>query len=124
MPKLSRRERELLDAIYRLGSGSAAEIREALADPPTYTAVRTHLSNLEEKGYVRFESDGTRYIYHPVVPREEMATSVMEDVLQTFFDSRLELAVATLLSREETRLSQEQLDSLAEIVERARQEGR
>jgi len=121
---LSKRERELLDTLYRLGNGSAADIREALKNPPTYTAVRTHLSNLEQKGYVRFESDGTRYIYYPVVPREQMASSVMANVLETFFDSRIELAVATLINRDEAKISQEQLDRLAEIIEQARREGR
>jgi len=121
---LSKRERELLDTLYRLGSSSAAEIRESLKNPPTYTAVRTHLSNLEQKGYVRFESDGTRYIYHPVVPREQMASSVITNVLETFFDSSIELAVATLINREEAKISQAQLDRLAEIIEEARREGR
>jgi predicted transcriptional regulator len=121
---LSRRERQLLDALYRLGKASAAEIREALQDPPTYTAVRTHLSNLEEKGFVRFESDGTRYIYEPVVPREEMAESVIGNVFETFFDSRLELVVSALLTREDSKISNEQLDRLAEIVDKARKEGR
>ena len=122
--ELSKRERQLLDALYRLGKASAADIREAVEDPPTYTAVRTHLSNLEEKGYVRFESDGTRYIYEPVVPREQMAQTVIGNVFETFFDSRLELVVSTLLTREESKIDKEQLDRLAEIVEKARKEGR
>jgi predicted transcriptional regulator len=121
---LSKRERQLLDALYRLGKGSAAEIRDGVSDPPTYTAVRTHLSNLEEKGFVRYESDGTRYIYEPVVPREEMAEMVMGNVLETFFENRLELVVTTLLRGRESRVSQEQLDRLAEIIDEARREGR
>jgi predicted transcriptional regulator len=121
---LSRRERQVLDAVYRLGKASAAEIREAMSDPPTYTAVRTHLSNLEEKGFVRFESDGVRYIYEPVVPREEMAGAVMGGVLETFFDNRLELVVSTLLDRKEFKIDKDQLDRLAEIIDQARREGR
>lgn len=121
---LSKRERQLLDALYRLGKASAADIREAVADPPTYTAVRTHLANLEQKGFVRYESDGTRYIYEPVVPREKMAESVIGDVLETFFDNRLELVVSTLLSREDVKVSPEELDRLAKIIDTARKEGR
>jgi predicted transcriptional regulator len=122
--ELSRRERQLLDALYRLGKASAAEIREAVEDPPTYTAVRTHLTNMEAKGFVKFESDGTRYIYEPAVPREEMAEAVMSNVMETFFDNRLELIVSTLISRKEAKVSQEELDRLAEIIEKAREEGR
>jgi predicted transcriptional regulator len=121
---LSRRERQIMDALYRLGRASAAEIREALSSPPTYTAVRTHLTILQEKGHVKFESDGTRYIYEPVVPREEMAKTVIEGVLQTFFNNSIEMAVATMINREEAEISQEQLDRLAQIIEQARKEGR
>ncbi|HWD41336.1 MAG TPA: BlaI/MecI/CopY family transcriptional regulator [Fimbriimonas sp.] len=120
---LSRREREILDALYRLGKASAAEIHEAIPDPPTYTAVRTHLANLEEKGQVRFESDGTRYIYEPTVPRQEMAKSVIDDVLKTFFENKVELVVSTLINRQESQISQEELDRLAELIEQARKEG-
>ncbi|MDR3691441.1 MAG: BlaI/MecI/CopY family transcriptional regulator [Fimbriimonas sp.] len=121
---LSRRERQIMDALYRLGKGSAADIRESLEAPPTYTAVRTHLAILQEKGHVKFESDGTRYIYEPVVPRNEMAKSVMDGVLQTFFGGSVERVVATLIDSEEAAVTQEQLDRLAEIIEQARREGR
>lgn len=121
---LSRRERQILDTIYRLGKASAAEIREALPDPPTYTAVRTHLGILQEKGHVKFESDGTRYIYEPVVPREEMAKSVMDGVLQTFFGGSIERVVSTLIDSEESAITPEQLDRIAQIIEEARKEGR
>ena len=121
---LSRRERQIMDALYQLGRASAAEIREALSNPPTYTAVRTHLTILQDKGHVKFESDGTRYIYEPVVPRDEMAKSVIAGMLQTFFDNSIERAVATMINREEAEISQEQLDRLAQIIEQARKEGR
>jgi len=121
---LSRRERQIMDTLYRLGKASAADIREALEDPPTYTAVRTHLAILQDRGHVRFESDGTRYIYEPVVPHEEMAKSVMDGVLQNFFGGSVERVVATLIDREESSITQEQLDRLAEIIESARREGR
>jgi predicted transcriptional regulator len=113
-----------MDALYRLGRASAAEVRDAISEPPTYTAVRTHLGILQEKGHVRYESDGTRYIYEPVVPREEMAKSAMENVLQTFFGGSVERVVATLVDREESQITDEQLERLAEIIEQARREGR
>lgn len=122
--EMSKRERQLLEALYRLGKGSAAEIRDEIESPPTYTAVRTHLGNLEKKGFIRYVSDGVRYIYEPVIPREQMAERVMDDVLQTFFDNRLELVVATLLQRKERQVPQEELDRLATLIEEARKEGR
>lgn len=121
---LSRRERQILDVIYRLGNASAADIREELPNPPTYTAVRTLLGILQEKGHVKFQSDGTRYIYEPVVPREEMAKSVMDGVLQTFFGGSIERVVSTLIDSEESNVTPEQLDRLAEIIAEARKEGR
>lgn len=121
---LSRRERQIMEALYRRGKASAAEIHQALTDAPTYTAVRTHLTLLEEKGLVRHEVQGTRYIYEPVIPREEMAKSVIAGVLETFFDNSMEKIVATLMDREEANTSPEELDRLAEIIERARKEGR
>jgi len=122
--KLSQRERQIMRALYRLGKASAAEIREAIPHPPTYTAVRTQLTLLQEKGLVKYESDGVRYIYEPVVPRDEMAKSVIEGVLQTYFENSVERVVSTLIDRKEAPLSQEQLDSLAQIIEQARKEGR
>jgi predicted transcriptional regulator len=121
--ELSRREREILNAVYKLGKASAAEVRDALAKPPTYTAVRTHLTNLEAKGLVRFTTDGKRYIYEPAVAREEMANQVLEGVLETFFESKIELVVSTLLSNKEKRVTQEELDRLTALIQRAREEG-
>jgi predicted transcriptional regulator len=121
---LSRRERQIMEALYRLGRASAAEIREALTHAPTYTAVRTHLSILQEKGLVTHESVGARYIYTPVVPRDQMAKSVIEGVLQTFFENSVERVVSTLIDREDAPMSTEQLDRLAQIIEQARKEGR
>ena len=122
--ELSRRERQIVDALYGLGKASAAEIREAIPNPPSYTAVRTHLSILHERGQVKYRSDGTRYIYEPVVPREKMAESAISRVMQTFFDNSVEKVVSTLINRKESNLSAEQLDRLADIIEEARKEGR
>ena len=113
-----------MDALYRQGRATAAEIREGLSDPPSYTAVRTHLTLLHEKGLVTFESDGTRYIYEPVVPLHVMAKNVLGGVLDTFFGGSVESIVATLIDREEARLTPEELDRLAKIIEQAKKEGR
>ncbi|HWD42075.1 MAG TPA: BlaI/MecI/CopY family transcriptional regulator [Fimbriimonas sp.] len=122
--ELSRRERQIVDAIYQLGTASAAEIRDAMTDPPTYTAVRTLLGILEQKGHVRHQNVGNRYFYSPTVPRDEMGKSAIHNVLQTFFGGSVERVVATLLDGEETNLSDEQLDRLATMIEQARKEGR
>lgn len=121
---LSRRERQIMDAIYRLGKASAADIRTALPDPPSYTAVRTLLTILQEKGHVKHQSDGQRYIYEPVVPRDKMARTAIEGVLATFFDNSVERAVTTLLDRRETQISRAELERLAQIIDRAKREGR
>jgi len=122
--KFSRREREIMDALYRLNKASAAEIREALADPPTYTAIRTLLTILEKKGHVRHTSDGTRYIYEPAVAREQMGRRAIGSVLQTFFDNSVERAVTALLTQEEAQISLADLDHLARLIDKARKEGR
>ena len=121
--ELSKRERQILDTLYELGKASAAEIHAAIPNAPTYTAIRTHLTNLEEKGQVRFDRDGARYIYEPTVPKQEMAKSMMDNVLKTFFENNIELVVASLIDPEQSQLTQEQLDRLAQIIEEARKAG-
>jgi predicted transcriptional regulator len=121
---LSRRERQIMDALYRLGSASAAEVRELLTDPPTYTAVRTHLTLLEEKGHVRHDTDGGRYIYSPVVPREEMGQRMIEGVLKNFFNNSVEQVITALVKREQAGLSAADLERLAKLIDDARKEGR
>jgi predicted transcriptional regulator len=120
----SRREREIMEALYALGKASAAEIREQIADPPTYTAIRTHLSILEKKGHVRHESDGTRYIYEPRVAREQMGRRAIDSLLKTFFDNSVERAVTALLTTKDANIPREDLDRLAELIEKAKREGR
>jgi predicted transcriptional regulator len=120
----SRREREIMDALYKLGKASAAEIRDEIVDPPTYTAIRTHLSILERKGHVRHRSDGTRYIYEPLVAREQMGRRAIDSLLKTFFDNSVERAVTALLAREDANIGREDLDRLAKLIEKARREGR
>jgi predicted transcriptional regulator len=120
----SRREREIMEALYELGRASAAEIREQISDPPSYTAIRTHLSILERKGHVRHESDGTRYIYQPLVAREQMGRRAIDSLLKTFFDNSVERAVTALLTRKDANIPREDLDRLARLIEKAKQEGR
>src|SRR5436309_726272 len=96
----SRREREIMDALYRLGKASAAEIREQTPDPPSTTAIRTLLSILEKKGHVRHDSDGTRYIYAPCVAREQMGRRALNSLLKTFFDDSVRARRALACGRD------------------------
>jgi len=111
-----------MDALYRAGRATAAEVHVALPAPPSYSAVRAHLAILEEKGHVRHEEDGRRYIYLPTQPRQEAARSALRGVLGTFFGGSLGSAVQTLLSDDETGLSNEELDELAEMIAQRRRE--
>src|SRR5512142_301999 len=120
----SRREREIMDALYKLGKATAAQIQAAINDPPTYTAIRTHLTILEKKGHIRHKADGPRYVYEPKVAREKMAQRAVKSVLQTFFDDSVEGVVAALLNQEDKKLSREELDRLARMIEKAKEEGR
>lgn len=113
-----------MDALYRLGRASAAEIREAMTAPPTYTAVRTTLGILVDKGHILHIQEGPKYIYEPVVPREEMARSVIGGVIQNFFEGSVERVVATLLDSEETKLDDQALARLQAMIEEARRQGR
>jgi len=120
----SRREREIMEALYQLGKASAAEIREQIAEPPTYTAIRTHLSILEKKGHVRHVSDGTRYIYEPLIAREQMGRRAIDSLLKTFFDNSVERAVTALLTSGDVNIPRKDLDRLAQLIEKAKREGR
>jgi BlaI family transcriptional regulator, penicillinase repressor len=120
----SRREREIMDALYKLGRASAAQILAQIADAPTYTAIRTHLSILEKKGHVRHSSDGTRYIYEPLVAREQMGRRAIDSLLKTFFDNSVAGAVTALLSRSDADIPREDLDRLSKLIEKAKREGR
>ena len=123
-PRLSRREREVLDALHRLGVASAADVRAALADPPSDSAVRTHLRILEEKGHITHDQDGPRYVYRPTVAREAAGRSALRHLMRTFFDGSPDRAVAALLDETASDLTDDDLDRLASLVDRARQQGR
>jgi predicted transcriptional regulator len=123
-PPLSRREREIMDALYSAGELTAAEVRERMADPPGYSAVRALLRILEEKGHVRHEERGPRYVFSPVVSRARAARSAMKALVQTFFDGSPEQAVAALIDESRAKLSGAELDRLADLIDAARKEGR
>ena len=121
---LSRRERQIMDVLYRLGRATAAEVHEAIPDPPGYSAVRAMLRVLEEKKHIRHEEKDLRYVFIPVVTREKARRSAARHLLDTFFDGSPGQAVATLLDVSESNLSHEELDRLAALIEKARKEGR
>jgi predicted transcriptional regulator len=121
---LSRRERQIMDVIYASGSATVREVMDGIPDPPGYSAVRAMLRILEEKGHLEHRQDGPRYVYLPVVPREEARESALKRLLGTFFDGSAERAVAALLDLSSADLGQEELDRLAAMIEEARKEGR
>jgi predicted transcriptional regulator len=120
---LSRRERQILDILYKDGRATAAEVLAGLPDPPSYSAVRALLRILEEKGHVRHEQDGPRYIYVPTVARGNAQRSALRHILQTFFDGSAEQAISALLDDDSTKLSGAELDRLARLIEHARRSG-
>jgi BlaI family transcriptional regulator, penicillinase repressor len=117
---LSRRERQIMDILYQRGRASGAEIHEAMADPPTYSAVRAKLRVLEEKGHIRHEEEALRYVYLPTVKRDTARRSALNHIVSTFFEGSVEEAVAALLDLSAARLSEEDLDRIARTVEEAR----
>jgi predicted transcriptional regulator len=120
---LSRRERQIIDILYAHGRATAAEVQSALPDPPSYSAVRAMLRILEEKGHVRHEQDGPRYVYLPTVGRDNAKRSALRHVLKTFFDGSAAQAISALLDDSSTRLSDRDLDRLAQMIEQARRTG-
>ena len=120
---LSRRERQIVDILYAQGRATAADVLAALPDPPSYSAVRAMLRILEDKGHVRHEQDGPRYIYLPTVGRDRAKKTALRHVLQTFFNGSAEQALSALLDESDTRLSDLELDRLARLIDRARRTG-
>ncbi len=121
---LSRRERQIMDVIYRHGSATAQDVREQIPDAPSYSAVRALLRVLEDKRHLKHRHDGPRYVYYPTVARDRARKSALKQLLSTFFDDSPEAAVAALLDMSTDDLDQDELDRLASMIERARQEGR
>ena len=113
---LTKRERLIMDALYRLGRATAAEVLELLPGNPSYSTVRTQLRTLETKGHVRHEEQGLRYVYIPTVPRRSARKSALKHLVDTFFDGSSAQVVAALLGGEGSRLSAEDLDRIARLV--------
>jgi predicted transcriptional regulator len=113
-----------METLYRLGRASAIEIRDAMPNPPTYTAVRTQLALLQDKGHIRHDRQGAKHIYEPVVPHEEMAKNVMSGIVENFFGGSVERVVATLIEPGTGSLTDEELDRLGKLIEEARRQGR
>lgn len=119
---LSRREREVMDLLYRLGEGTVADVRTAMADPPSYSAVRALFATLEAKGHLQHRVDGVRFIYRPVVPAETAARSALERVVQSFFAGSSPRAAVALL--EDAPLDEDTVAALEALIGQAREQGR
>jgi BlaI family penicillinase repressor len=119
---LSRREREIMDVLYQRGKATASEVREAMPDPPSYSAVRAMLRILEEKGHTKHATDGLRYVYAPTVPRDKAKRSAVKHLLSTFFNDSPEQIVAALLDT--ARLTPAELERMAQMIDNARKEGK
>ena len=124
MSALSRRERQIMDLIYRQGRATAAEVHAGIPDPPSYSAVRATLRVLEEKGHLKHQQAGASYVYAPTLPREQAKRSALRHLLTTFFGGSATQAVAALLEVSRKDLSEEELKELARLVEQAKKEGR
>ena len=120
---LTRRERQIMDVLYRRGRATAAEVMAELTGEPNYSTVRTQLRVLEDKGHVRHEEEGGRYVYAPAVPRHAARKSALKHLVETFFDGSAEQVVAAVLGGEASRLSDEELDRVSALIDKARKDG-
>jgi predicted transcriptional regulator len=113
-----------MEVIYRLGQATVAEVLAQLEDPPSYSAVRAMLRILEDKGHLRHEQDGPRYLYLPVVSGERARRSILQDVVKRLFDNSTEKAVAALIESSSARMSDAELERLRRLISAARRQGR
>jgi len=120
---LTRRERQIMDILYKRGRATANEVLDELPGAPHYSTVRTQLRVLEEKGHVTHEEDGVRYVYMPALPRRAARKSALRHLVDTFFDGSAEQVVAAVLGGEGAKLSEEELDRIAELIDKAKKEG-
>jgi predicted transcriptional regulator len=118
--ELSRRERQIMDIVYQQGSASVNDVMEYMADPPSYSSVRALMNILKEKKHLKIRKDGVRYLYLPTRPRTHAGRPALKRVVETFFDNSVEKTVAALLKSSDTHLSQEELDRLTELINRAK----
>ena len=119
---LSRRERQIMDVLYKLGRASVAEVLEKLDGRQHYSTVRAQLRVLEKKGHLRHEEDGSKYVYLPVIPREEARRSALSHLMDTFFDGSTEKLVGALLGEEGSKISSEELERLVKLIEKNKKE--
>jgi predicted transcriptional regulator len=122
--KLSRRERQIMEIVYRLGKATAQEVLGNLGDPPSYSAVRAHLRVLEDKGHLRHRQDGPRYVFEPTLSRERARRSALKGVLRNFFGDSYEEMIAALIEDPGAELTDTELEKLGRMIEKARKEGR
>jgi predicted transcriptional regulator len=122
--KLSRRERQIMDVIWRLGQATVAEVLAEMDDPPSYSAVRAMLSILKQKGRLRQEQDGARYVYRPTVAPEAASKSALQRIVETFFGGEPRAAIAALAKLPEAGLSKSELEALDRLIDNARKDGR
>jgi predicted transcriptional regulator len=121
---LSRRERQIMEVVYRTGRATAGEVLEGLPEPPSYSAVRALLKILEGKGHIKHVLEDGRYVWLPTVPRDRARRSALQSLLQTFFEGSAEKAVAALLTQSKSKLNEDELERLARLIADAREEGR
>lgn len=121
---LSRRERQIMDVLYQRGRATAAEIHQSLPDPPSYSAVRAKLRVLEDKGHVKHQEEALRYVYVPTLAPDRARRSALRHVVDTFFNGSVEQVVAALIDRSAVNVSQDELDRMSVMIDKARQEGR
>jgi predicted transcriptional regulator len=119
---LTRRERQIMDVLFRRGRATAADVMGDLTGDPSYSTVRTQLRVLEEKGHVRHDDDGVRFVYMPVVRRQAARKSALRHLVDTFFDGSAEKTVAALLGGEASRISDDELDRIAELIAKSRKD--
>src|SRR5512140_1297805 len=121
---LTRRERQIMDILYRRGRATAHEVLEDIADPPTYSSVRALLRLLEERGHVKHAQEGQKYVYSPAVARGDARKSALAHLVRTCFAGSVEQAIATLVESSRAKLSKDELDRLSDVIDRAKKEGR
>lgn len=121
---LSRRERQIMEILYRLGRATASDIHQAMPDRPSYSAVRAHLRTLEEKGHVRHEAEDLRYVYCPTTQPAQARKTALRHMVDTFFGGSPARAAAALLDNRSTRLTDAELDELSSLIDKARKDGR
>ena len=122
--RLSRRERQIMDILYRLGRATAGEVQEQLSGEPAYSTVRAQLRVLEEKGELRHEEEGLRYVYMPKQSRHQIQRSALKHLVETLFEGSADKVVAALLGKGSSGITEEQLQRMAELIEQARKDGK